>query len=119
MTSRLTFDFPEAPVPATLPAGHVWDLSGRSGRGPVMTALASVECAPGFVIPHRLRANADDIPLMDLGALRIRGRTVVVGDWEPVPDWEVCRGTPLRPAFCGAPAVVELADYLPQVRSAA
>lgn len=116
---RLIVDFPEAPVRAELPVGHVWDLSGCSGRGPVMTALASVECGAGFGIPHRLKAHADDINLMDFGALRIRGRAVVVGEWEPVPDGEICRGTPLRPAFCGAPETVELTDYLPQVRTAA
>lgn len=113
----LLFDFPEAPVPAELPVGHVWDLSGRS-RGPTMTALAHVDAASGFVIPHRIRAQADDIPLMNMGALRIRGRTVVVGGWEPVPDGEICIGTLLRPTLLGAPETVELTDYLPQVRTA-
>ncbi|SEP04882.1 hypothetical protein SAMN02799625_04543 [Methylobacterium sp. UNC300MFChir4.1] len=117
--THLTFDFPEAPVPAELPAGYVWDLSGCSGRGPVMTALASVEGAAGSVIPHRLRASADDIPLMNLSALRIRGRAVVIGAWEPVPDGEPCRGTPLRPDFCGAPEAIELTDFLPRVCSPA
>ncbi|MGE8129106.1 hypothetical protein ACQKQD_19225 [Methylobacterium sp. NPDC080182] len=117
--TRLIVDFPEAPVPATLPAGHVWDLSGQDRRGPTITALASVEVAAGFVIPHRLRANADDLPMMDLGALRIRGRAVIVGEWEPVPDGEICIGTLLRPTLLGAPQIVELTDYLPQVRTAA
>ncbi|WP_345821615.1 hypothetical protein ABC766_07120 [Methylobacterium fujisawaense] len=116
--THLTFDFPEAPVPATLPAGHVWDLSGQDRPGPAMTALAHVEGAAGFVIPHRLRASADDIPLMNLGALRIRGRAVLVGAWEPVPDGEPCRGTPLRPTLLGSPETVELTDYLPRVRTA-
>ena len=83
-----------------------------------MTALASVEVVAGFVIPHRLRACADDIPLMDMGALRIRGRAVVVGEWEPAPDGEICIGTLLRPTLLGAPQIVELTDYLPQVRTA-
>ncbi|SDM90532.1 hypothetical protein SAMN05216360_104209 [Methylobacterium phyllostachyos] len=115
----LMFDFPEAPVPAELPAGHVWDLSGFNRRGPTMTALAHVECGPGVVIPHRLRACADDLPLMNLGALRIRGRAVVVGEWEPVPDGEICIGTLLRPTLLGAPETVELTDFLPRVRTAA
>jgi hypothetical protein len=116
--TRLTVDFPEAFVPATHPVGHVWDLSGQDRRAPPMTALASVDAAAGFVIPHRLQACADDIPLMNLSALRIRGRAVVIGEWEAVPDGEPCRGTPLRPDFCGH-ETVELTDFLPRVRTPA
>jgi hypothetical protein len=113
-------DFPDAPVPATAPQGLVMDLAnGWARRGPVMTAVASVAAGAGFVIPQRIYADAADLPMMDLGALRHRGRAVTVSEWLPAVPGEPRIGTRLVPAFCGAPETVELTGYLPRVRDIA
>lgn len=109
MSSIIRVEFPDAPVRAAFPIGEAVRLSDLGGR--LVTAMVSVQGRPD-VIGQRVYAHAGDVPCLDLGTLRHRGRLVTVSEWTDHVRGQPVIGATLKPVFVGGPETVEVTDYL-------